>query len=297
LADGGTIEYGPVYEMLHAIAHGKPVVAVTLAGADYHTPPNLVRLAMAEAAAHGASYLSWPTWPEDVRSKMIAAVRPQADLLRANAELLNGTKGAADVCVFLPFKRWAETAECHTLEIVRALSRANVQFNVVSDEDLAKALVAADAPRVLVIESDASLGEGERGLIEKYKSGGGRVVLSAGKTWLADVRESVKAPAVVVDGPPTVRAIVRTKGKRTIVHLLNLNVARVSSFEDRVTPVEGLRIKVRCGTDRPTRVTAISGVAGATQEPIEFTTSRDDKGDVVEVTVPRVSVSTIVLIE
>jgi hypothetical protein len=78
-------EYGPIYELLHAISHRKPVVACALADGDYHTAPNLVRLAMAEAAAHRASYLAWPTWPENVRQKMIAAIRPQADLLRKNA--------------------------------------------------------------------------------------------------------------------------------------------------------------------------------------------------------------------
>src|SRR5206468_10432647 len=38
LADGNAVEYGPMYEMLHSIAHGKPIVAVTLAEGDYHTP-------------------------------------------------------------------------------------------------------------------------------------------------------------------------------------------------------------------------------------------------------------------
>ena len=63
LADGRVLEYGPTYQQLQAISHGKPVVAVTIADGDYTTAPELVRLAMAEAAANGASYLSWPAWP------------------------------------------------------------------------------------------------------------------------------------------------------------------------------------------------------------------------------------------
>jgi hypothetical protein len=55
VADGRFIEYGSVYKLLRAISHEKPLVAVTLAEGDYHTPPHLVRLAMAEAAGHGAS--------------------------------------------------------------------------------------------------------------------------------------------------------------------------------------------------------------------------------------------------
>jgi hypothetical protein len=88
-ANGQTLEYGPTYRQLKAISHGKPVVAVTVANGDYHTPPHLMRLAMAEAAANGASYLSWPTWPEEQRARMIAEVRPEAEFLRRNEALLN----------------------------------------------------------------------------------------------------------------------------------------------------------------------------------------------------------------
>ena len=113
LPDGRMIEYGPAYALVGAISHGRPLVAVTIAEGDYHTPPNLVRLAMAEAAAHEASYLLWPTWPEKERTRMCGAIRPQADLLRNNAKLLNDTRPRADVLLFLPFRRWLETADCH----------------------------------------------------------------------------------------------------------------------------------------------------------------------------------------
>src|SRR5689334_24969958 len=112
LPEGRTVEYGPVYGMLHAIAHGKPVVAVTIADGDYHTPPNLMRLAMAEAAAHGASYLAWPTWPPEQRQRMIDAIRPEADFLRDNAPLLDGASPRADVLLFLPMRGWLDTSDC-----------------------------------------------------------------------------------------------------------------------------------------------------------------------------------------
>jgi hypothetical protein len=86
LPDGRFAEYGPTYKQLQAICHGRPIVAVTIADGDYHTPPNLVRLAMAEAAAHSASYLSWATWPEKERQRMIEAIRPESDFLRANVQ-------------------------------------------------------------------------------------------------------------------------------------------------------------------------------------------------------------------
>jgi len=225
-------------------------------------------------------------------------VRPEADLLREQAELLNGTKAAGDVCVFLPFKRWVETTECQALTTAAALGRANLQFSVVSEEDLERALGAADGPRVLVVESAAVLSEAERGVIEKYKKGGGRVVWNQAERWLAEVREAVATPAVVVEGPATVRAVVRVKGKRTIVHLLNLNVAKVTSFEDRVTAAEGVRVKVRCGADRPTKVAAMTADGEGTRGALDFSTVKDDQGRiVVEITVPRLVVSTILEIE
>ena len=54
-AKGDILEYGPTLRMVRAIANAKPIVNVTIAEADYHTPPNLMRLAMAESAANGAS--------------------------------------------------------------------------------------------------------------------------------------------------------------------------------------------------------------------------------------------------
>ena len=142
LAERTAVEYGPVYEMLHAIVHGKPLVAVTLADGDYHTPPNLMRLAMAEAAAHGASYLSWPTWPDAQREHMTAAVRPMADFLRRARGLLNGAKTRCG---------WS-LASCRSAvgghaDIVRAPRRthaaANVQFRV----------ERSDAPKTINLQS------------------------------------------------------------------------------------------------------------------------------------------------
>jgi hypothetical protein len=298
LKDGGFIEYGPVYELLEAIAHGKPVVAVTLAGADYHTPPDLMRLAMAEAAAHGASYLSWPTWPAEVRDKMVAAVRPQAEVLRHNADLLNGTTPRADVVLFLPFRQWLSRPDCPALNAAKDLGRANVQFKVVSEENLDAVLVKdeKDAPAVLVTPSPDAV-RADPASVERYKRRGGHILSSGEKNWMAGVAALAK-PSVVLEGaPPGVRAVVREKPGRTIVHLLNLNVERVSSFEDQVRPVENVRLIVRCRGDMPTAVTAISADARATTGAIPFTAARDTGATVVDLKVPRLSISTMLVIQ
>jgi hypothetical protein len=264
-ADGSTVEYGPAYQMLRAIAHGKPLVAVTLADGDYHTPANLMRLATAEAAAHGASYLSWPTWPAEQRDKMIAAVRPEADLLREHADLLNDTKPCVDALLVLPFQRWVDSADCPELGTARALAAANVQFEVVCEEDLEKA--TAEHPKATVI-----------------RSGDGDPLLK------------LKKRVIAVEKQPRLRAIVRQKDAITIVHLLNLDVRKASSFEDKVSPAANVEIRLRC--DREVKsVEALTADKDATGGVVAFKVDREGDVAIVHLTVPLVSVSTMLILK
>jgi hypothetical protein len=188
------------------------------------------------------------------------------------------------------------TADCQPLEVARALGHANIPFRAVCEDDL-RPFLAGDAPPVLLVESPDVLTEGERATVETYKAGGGRVVWSGREGWLAEVRAAVRLPAVtVLAGAPTVRTVAREKAGKTIVHVINLDVRRSSSFEDRVNPVADLRLRVRL-TKAPASVKALSADAEAAQGAVRFATSRDDRGDIVELTLPRVQVSTIVVIE
>jgi len=296
LANGKVAEYGPVYEMLQAISRGKPLVAVTIADGDYHTPPNLVRLAMAEAAAHSASYLSWPTWPENQRTRMVSAIRPQANLLRQNANLLNETDTIADALLFLPVRQYVETAECQPLTIARALSGANVQFEVVNEEEFAGKLKSKTHP-VVLIESPGILLPEEAALIETFKRRGGKVVWTEEESWLAEFQNLVERPSIKIDGPATVRAVVRDQSKKRIVHLLNLNVERLSSFEDKVNPVSDLRLQLRLPFATMKSVKALTADPEASQGLVPYKLVRDRKGAYLEITVPRLVVSTLLVIE
>jgi pimeloyl-ACP methyl ester carboxylesterase len=296
LAGGTTIEYGPIYEMLHAISHGKPLVAATIADGDYHTPPNLVRLAIAEAAAHGASYLSWPTWPENVRQQMISAIRPEADLLRQNAVLLNGGERRADAVVFLPFRRWLETGDCRIVKTVRALAAANIPFAVVGEDDLRRRL-AVKAPRLLIIESPSVLLESERPLVETYKAYGGRVISTQDENWLTELQGKIRTSLRVLEGPPTVRVIACDQAERTIIHLLNLDVQRISSFQDKVRPASNVRLQVRVPFAKVRSVKAITADSQATRGIIPFRRKADTRGTLLEITIPSLSISTILVVE
>ena len=243
-ASGQTVEYGPTYKMLHAISRGKPVVAVTIAGNDYHTPPNLMRLAMAEAAAHNASYLSWPTWPEAQRKRMVDAIRPQADFLRRKEEWLNDAPIRADVVVFLPFRRWVQSDSCPTGDIAAALTKANLQYKVISESDFSLAPTNGRLP-VLVVESRAVFSPDEQTKVETFEQAGGHVVVADRQGWTESLSKHFGLMTDVCRGPETVRMVVHDHPKRTVVHLYNLDIQRLASFEDQVTPATDVSVAVR----------------------------------------------------
>ena len=293
---GATFEYGPTYRQLHAIAHGKPVVAVTLVNDDYHTAPNLVRLAMAEAAAHGASYLSWPTWPQEQRARMTAAIRPQADLLRRNEALLNETTPRADVSLFLPFRRWVETETCAASALAAELTRANVQYAMFSEEEFTIPQGGTRRP-VLLVESLGVLTPEEQAKVEAFKQAGGVLVAADQDDWLAKVRAGVGTPSVVVEGSPAVRAVVHDQPGRTIVHVYNLGVERLSSFEDRVTPAENAKLLVRVPLSAVKKITLQTADEAGTAGELPFEVRQDGDRSLVDMKIDALVVSALLIIE
>jgi hypothetical protein len=294
--NGQSVEYGPTFKQLHAISHGKPIVAVTLAGADYHTPPNLMRLAMAEAAAHQASYLSWPTWPEENRERMIAAVRPQADFLRENEAALNDAAARADVILFLPFRRWLETDQCTASSLAAALTNANVQYIVVSEDNL-RLLCQPHGAKAFLIESRNVLEPDEAKLVAAFEQTGGRTIVADNGDWLRQVKGAVGAPSVVVDGPSTVRAVAYDQQDRTIVHLYSLNIQRSSSFEDRVTPVTDLTLGVTVPWDAAATVVARTADRLGSSGPLKFKENKQGSNGRLDIAIPRLEISALIVIQ
>jgi hypothetical protein len=88
------------------------------------------------------------------------------------------------------------------------------------------------------------LNEQEAGAVKEFERRGGQVVTGDHATWLAEVRAAIGTPSIELTGPPTVRVVVRDQPERTIIHVYNLNVARLSSFEDKVTPAENVKLAV-----------------------------------------------------
>ena len=299
LADGRTFEYGPTYRQLAALSHGKPIVAVTIADGDYHTPSNLVRLAMAEAAAHEASYLGWPTWPPEQRSRMAAAIRPQADFLRQNEKLLNDTRPRADVLLVMPFGRWVETNRCVASELAATLTRSNIQYRVVIEDELSPVLEQAAKAKgqlrpALLGESASVLTSAGRASVAKFEKRGGKVVWADQADWMGTL-SAAGGRSVVVAGAPTIRVVVRDQARRCLLHLYNLGVERLSSFEDRVHPATDVAVRLRVPFSDIRSVTALTADANATAGKIPFTIERAAGETWIAVTLPKLELSTILV--
>jgi hypothetical protein len=308
---GRTIEYGPTYAQLQALSRGKPVVANVLAEADNHTPPNLTRLAMAEAAAHGASYLMWPTWPEAQRKRMAETIRPQADFQRKHVKLLNDAARRRDVTLFLPFRRWVDSKRCVASELAAKLAAANVQYGVVTEDDLVRVVTPAPGAvptggvrtaagtavkRVVLIESRSVLQPAETEALAKFEQAGGLVVAADEGDWLKTLDTGLSR-SLELTGSPAVRAVVRDQPGRTVVHLYNLAIERTSSFDDKVTPATDLAIRVRVPMMEAKSVTVLSADGGATTGPVAQTADPSSGDLFVEFKVPKLAIASIAVID
>jgi len=283
MPDGKLMECAPTYAQLQAIIHDKPLVAVTVAEGDYHTPPNLVRLAMCEAAAHKTGYMVWSTWPEEQRARMIAAISPCADWLRTHAELINASTPRQDVLVFFPFRNWVNTKDCAVTKIAQTLTAANGQYAVVSEENLSATLNTA---KVVLLEDRKVCTQEETALLSAYEQNGGTCITATDKDWLKQVQQATQGGSLQLDAPETVRAVVRDTKDKTIVFLYNLNMERLSSFEDKVTPVPASSMKILLPRSGITSVTLSSPDASVSTSALEYQAAPADNTVWVECKLP-----------
>jgi hypothetical protein len=298
-SDGSTVEYAPEYEGLAAISHGKPVVAITIVDGNYRTAPNLTRLAMAEAAAHGASYLSWPNWPPNLRKKLIDGVKPEADFLKQHADLLNGGHRRADVIVFMPFRQWVHTDVCRPLQWAAALSAANIPYLMASEDDLTS-VMTKNPHAVLLAESPKVLIDSETAATKQFESAGGHIVWvdeTKQNDWLPRLQKSLGTPSVVMHGPPTMRITLTDQPGKCIAHLLNLNVLPLSSYDDKVTPAGQVDITLHVPFSEVHGVKAETADPDAAQGNLHFDATPDAHGEVVKVSVPKTVLSTMLVVQ
>jgi hypothetical protein len=175
------------------------------------------------------------------------------------------------------------------------LSRANLQYEVMCEDDFR--LPRLKRAKAVLVESLSVLSPQEKATAEEFRRAGGVVIAADAGDWLKQIKSLGGIPAVAVQGPTTVRAVVRDQPKRTLVHLLNLNVTRLSSFQDEVHATENVRLTVRVPFRSGCSVRAITADAQGTSGNLPADFHTDSQGGTVEFVVPRLDVAAIVDIE
>jgi hypothetical protein len=167
---------------------------------------------------------------------------------------------------------------------------------VISEDDFR--LERIQKTRVLVLESRSVLNEAERKIVTDYERAGGRIVSGEGKDWLKKLRDSIGEASIEVESPsPNVRVCVHDQPGRTIVHVVNLNLRRLSSFRDEVKPVEGIDLRVRVPFETVRSVQALTPDDGTDHGVLKFKAAGKKDAVYVEMRLSRLEISTILVIE
>jgi hypothetical protein len=230
---------------------------------------------------------------------MIAAIQPQVKFVRDNESLLNGTTARRDVLLLLPYRRWLDTDQCFTAKLSAELTRENIQFEVVCEDHftIENLVTGHKEPPVLVIESPAILSPKDKATVQQFVQAGGHVVYADQTNDICETLKRLKDPAVTLVAPKTVRAVVRDQPGTTLVHLLNLNVMRKSSFEDKIQPALDIKVSCRVPFRSVKSVQILSADRGTTTGTTQFETRISADGALVELTIPRLEVAAILKVE
>ena len=97
---------------------------------------------------------------------------------------------------------------------------------------------------MLLTQSLSDFTSEEAKALESFLRAGGTIITGDKPDWLAKVQAAIENPSLSFQAPSSVRAILCDQSNRSIIHLLNLNIQRLSSFEDKITPAKDLKIVV-----------------------------------------------------
>jgi hypothetical protein len=227
---------------------------------------------------------------------MIKAVRPQADFLRRNERLWNDSPLRADVALFVPFRRWLETDHCIASNLAAALTAGNFQYRVVCEDNFDLTPSNGRLPALLV-ESRNVFTPAEKSAIAAFEQKGGHVVTADKGDWLAALNMAIGEASIEIIGPRTVRGVVHDQPDRTILHVYNLNVQRLSSFDDKVTPVKNVQFHVRVPFEKIGSIRMESADETASHENVIHEISKGPAPKSVHIVIPTLAISAVVVIE
>jgi len=227
--DGSSyVSYASTIRMIHSIGDQRPISVSTIANGSYTTPPNMMKLATAECAANDAAYMVWACWDEKYRQSNAAAVKQYHVFMDKHPDLFAESKPLSEGVLIWPYENWPTRDDCPTAGVARELSAGNLQYDVVTENDLTPAKLSQYGWAM------SALGEGPlkpdtQKMLTAFTRSGGRV-------------SGAPDASVVVTNAPGVRASVRRTKSSRFLHLYNLNVVREDDYHDRVEPAKGVSV-------------------------------------------------------
>lgn len=243
--DGATyLSYASTLRMIHAIAHGRPISTCTIADGHYTTPPDMMKLAIAECAANDAAYMVWACWEQQYRGDNEKAVRQYHDFMVKHSDLFKNTKPVSDTVLIWPYDDWLTRDDCPTAYVARDLSAANVQYDPITEADLTPALLSRYKFAVWAAAEAPQKPETQKMLASFTKSGGKVLEMPAPKIPSTSPPPTDAQPnaSVIVHDAPGVRASIRQAGSKLVLHLCNLNVTRQDDYHDTVQPAANVAV-------------------------------------------------------
>jgi hypothetical protein len=192
------------------------------------------------------------------------------------------------------------------------LARANIQFEVICEDALRDIPVISTFSAKHEVDPHAVLPKALRNVAvlltpaatdfdeaeaKRFVRGGGRIVTAENRDWIDEVRLAIKSPSVRLEGASRVRVLVRDQPNRSLVHMLNLAIERVSSFQDRVIPVRDVRLSIRIPFRNVHSVQALTADDSGTAGPLPYSILMKDFQILVETSLPQLEISTILVIE
>jgi hypothetical protein len=169
-----------------------------------------------------------------------------------------------------------------------------VQYEVVDEDAFCAALGRS---HVALVESANVLTTAEQAAVKAFKGNGGTLVVGDGKHWQDTLHKALPHPALTLEAPKTVRAVVRDTDTATAVFLHNLHIERLSSYEDRVTPAENLTVSVLVPFKDIKSVRVSTADEGIPSGLIEYTAKEEDNGVVITMKIPRLDVAMMLTVE
>lgn len=242
-SQGTTVECGPVYDLVNSIIGSKPLVAVTIADRDYHTPPNLTNLAIFEAFARNTNYMLWPIWEESQQGKMLQTIRPFMQWLKRNAPPIITSKRRYDILLYFPFEEWSKHEDCKELNIVRKLNQLNILYAVASEDNFKGYFTEANI--ILASETGFIPPPYSTSITELCRRNNKIFIDASRPNFEKELKTCLLHPSIKIQGNEMVRGIIRETSDTVFILLYNLNIERISSYEDNIIPARDISISVR----------------------------------------------------